>query len=147
MRRGIPILIILLFLAAGCTYLPGEQTISLSDFKKELNSSKSIAIVMDTRNAPSRGVVMQCGINTAGRLGEIGVYDRLKNQTFVYEGGQCVSGATNSSISECESLISNSMAFYIRYNSSKNSTSFYKSKAVMEGDNNFLADCPISKII
>ncbi|NYZ78867.1 hypothetical protein H0N99_01850 [Candidatus Micrarchaeota archaeon] len=140
-------LLILLFLAAGCTYLPGEQQISLSDFRNELNSSKSIAIVMDTRNAPSQGAVMQCGVNIAGRLGAIGLYDRLSNQTFVYEGEQCNYGTANSSISECESLISNSTVFRIQYNPAKNSTSFYKSKAVMEGDSNFLADCSISKIL
>jgi hypothetical protein len=146
MRKCI-FLIILLFLSAGCTYLQGEQTISLSDFKKELNSSKSIAIVMDTRNALLQGVVMQCGVNTAGRLGVLGMYDRLGNQTFVYEDGQCTSAAVNSSIEECESLVSNSIVFYIRYNPAKNSTSFYKSKAVVEGDGDFLSDCPISKII
>jgi hypothetical protein len=147
MREYIPFLLILVLLAAGCTYLQGEQTISLSDFKEELNSSKSIAIVMDTRNAPSKGVVMQCGINTAGRLGAIGMYNRLRNQTFVYEGVQCTSETVNLSIDDCESIVSSSIVFYVRYNPAKNSTSFYKSKAVIEGDNDFLTDCPISKII
>lgn len=139
-------LLILLLLAAGCVYQPTEQQISLSDFKNDLNSSKSIAIVMDARNSPSPGVVMQCGVDIAGRLGEIGLYDRLNNQTFVYEGEQCSYGNVSSSISECESLISNSTVFRIQY-SEKNSTSFYKSEALIEGDSGFLADCSISKII
>jgi hypothetical protein len=141
------LLLTLLFLAAGCVYPPGQQQISLSDFRSELNSSKSIAVVMDTRNSPSPGVVMQCGVDVAGRLGEIGLYEHLNNQTFVYEGEQCSYGNASSSISECESLLSNSTVFRIQYNSAKNSTFFYKSEAVIEGDNSFLADCLISKVI
>jgi hypothetical protein len=148
MRKYIP-LILLLLAAAAFIYLysMGEQTVSLSDFKKQLNNSKSIAIVMDTRNSPSKGAVMQCGINTAGRLGAIGLYESLRNQTFVYEGEQCTYATANSSIKECESFISDSTVFYIRYNPSKNSTLFYKSKALIEGDEDFLLDCPISKMI
>jgi hypothetical protein len=141
------LLLILLLVAAGCVYQPTEQQISLSDFKNELNNSNSIAIVMDTRNSPSPGVVMQCGADIAGRLGETGFYDRLNNQTFVYEGDQCSYGNATASISECESLISNSTVFRIQYYSAKNSTSFYKSEAVTEGDNDFLSDCSISRII
>jgi hypothetical protein len=147
MKEYLPFVMLLLFISAGCMQISGEQPISLSDFKNELNSSKSIAIVIDMRNASSTGVVMQCGVDIAGRLGAIGMYERLGNKTFVYEGEQCISQSSNSSITECESLISNSTVFYIRYNPSKNSTVFYNSKAVTEGDESFLADCPLSKII
>lgn len=147
MRNYIPFVLILLFLAAGCAYLQGEQTISLSDFKQELNKSANISIVMDTRNSTSAGIVMQCGTNLAGRLGIIGKYEALGNRTFVYEGNQCISATANYSIQYCESLMSNSLVFYLSYNPTKNSTSFYKSKAVIDGDNDFLADCTISKII
>jgi hypothetical protein len=139
--------VILLFSAAGCLYLSGEQTISLSDFKQELNSTSIISIVMDTRNSTSSGAVMQCGVDIAGSLGAIGKYNALGNRTFVYEGDQCVYSAVNSSIKECESLVSNSTVFYIRYNPSKNSTLFYRSKAVIEGDNGFLTDCVLSRLI
>lgn len=147
MKKYIPFALILLFLAAGCASKQGEQTISLNDFKTELNSSGNISIVMDMRNSTSSGVVMQCGTDIAGRLGIIGKYQALGNHTFVYEDNQCISISGNHSVEYCESLVSDSLAFYIQYNPTKNSTDFYKTKAVISGDNDFLADCSISRII
>lgn len=146
MKSYTAVLLVLLFSAAGCALL-GEQPISLSDFKKQLNDSKSISIVEDTRNSPSLAAVINCGTALNMNLAKAGRYELLKNRTFVYYGDQCAYGAVNSSIQECESLISNSTVFYIRYNPSKNSTLFYTSKAVTEGDENFLADCSISRVV
>jgi hypothetical protein len=146
MKKCIAVLLVLLFLVAGCVLL-GEHPISLSDFKKQLNNSQSISIVEDTRNSPSLASVINCGTALNMNLARAGKYELLKNRTFVYYGDQCAYGAVNSSIQECESLISNSTVFYIRYNQSKNSTVFYTSKAVIEGDENFLADCSISRLI
>lgn len=149
MKKYIPLLLLLLFVAEGCVYPSGEQPISLSNFKEQLNESGNISIVADTRSSPASGFVINCGLALVTRTSSMGKTSRF----FAYEGEKCFysssgsSDVINSSIKECESLISNSIVFYIRYNPAKNSTLFYTSKAVIEGDENFLADCQISKII
>jgi hypothetical protein len=146
MRAFVKVLLLIFLVLLGCI-ITGEQTISLSEFKNELNKSGSISVVMDTRSSPSAGVVMQCGVDIAQTLGMIGKYEAVKNKTFVYEDDRCVYWNKTSSINECESLISGSTVFYVQYNSTKNSTFFYKSKAVIEGDVSFLTDCAIARII
>jgi len=140
-------LLVLIAAAAIYFYYSSEQPVSLSEFKSQLNSSNKISIVMDTRYSTLNGPVMQCGTDIAMRLGMAGKYDALKNRTFVYEAEQCFYGNSTVSIKECESMLTNSLVLYIRYNTAKNSTSLYKSKAVIEGDENFLLDCAISRLI
>jgi hypothetical protein len=141
--------VLILLLVAGCLNISGEQSISLSDFKNELNQSANVSIVADTRSAPETGVIINCGLALVTATSSMGKTPRF----FAYESGRCFyseSGSSevlNSSISDCESLMSNSTVFYVQYNSLKNSTTFYNSKAVVEGDSNFIADCQISKII
>ena len=148
------VLLILLFIAVLLiiyTYYPkSEPTISFSEFKNELNNSKNVSIVMDARNSPSTSVVFNCGIRLTQALENNGISPK-KN---VYDKERCSyssSGATspvlNASVDECESKLSNSTVFYLRYNAAKNSTSFYKSKAVIEGDENFLSECSIERLI
>lgn len=146
MRRYLLALVVLMLLFVYLLY-GTEQRVSLADFRKELNTTKKISIVMDTRYSDVRVPVMQCGTSIAWALGVTGRYDALKNRTFVYEGETCFYGNTNASISQCESMIAGSTLFYIRYNPSRNSTSFYKSKAVVEGDADFLKDCAIARMI
>ncbi len=150
MKKYILLVLLLLVVAAGVyLHFQGEQPISLNDFKKQLNESENISVVTDTRSSPASGIVINCGLAVVTRVSGMGKSPRF----FAYEGELCFysepgsSAIINSSIKDCESLISNSTVFYIRYNSAKNSTTFYKSRAVMEGDDDFLADCPISKII
>jgi hypothetical protein len=145
MRKYTPFLLILVLLVAGCTYLQGEQTISLSDFKAELNQTKNVSVVVDTRTTP---YAFNCGIALVQSLEMKGITTRY----FFYDKNGCsyggrVSGNGNASIEACQSMLNDPIIFYIQYNAAKNSTAFYKPKAVMEGDNDFLADCPISKII
>jgi len=150
------ILLILLLIAALVAiylyYFGSEPTISLAEFKNGLNNSKLISIVEDTRST-SIGVVSPCGSAIATSLTMTG-----KNindlRYFAYEGDRCFYSAggttiniTNMSISECESKLINSTVFYVRYNAAKNSTSFYKSKAVVEGDESFLNECAIARLI
>jgi len=147
------ILLILLFIAVLLiiyVYYPkSEPTISFSDFKDELNKSEDISIVTDTRLSPATGFVINCGLDLVTRIHGMGKNARY----FSYESEDClyssISNTTlkNSSINECESLMSSSVVFYIKYNPTKNSTIFYKSKVVTEGDNDFLADCQISRLI
>ncbi|MCX6776035.1 MAG: hypothetical protein NT130_04280 [Candidatus Micrarchaeota archaeon] len=148
------VLLILLFIAVLLiiyTYYPkSEPTISFSEFKNELNNSKNVSIVMDARNSPSTSVVFNCGIQLTQALENNGISPKK----FAYDKERCSyssSGATspvlNASVDECESKLSNSTVFYLRYNAAKNSTSFYKSKAVIEGDENFLSECSIERLI
>jgi hypothetical protein len=142
-------LLVLIAAAAIYFYYSSEQPVSLSEFKSQLNSSNKISIVEDTRSAPSMASVINCGtalvlsLETNGR----------NTNYFTYGDDQCFYGSLtlnrtmNASIKECESMLTNSLVFYIRYNAAKNSTSLYKSKAVIEGDENFLLDCAISRLI
>ena len=127
-----------------------EQTVSLSDFKKELSNAEKISIVMDTRYSELTGPVMQCGISLARSVGGLG---KLPDN-FAYEGNNCfyskvgsMNATQNTSIKECESMLTGSVVFYIKYNSARNATSFYKSKAVIEGDGDFLNNCQLASII
>jgi len=150
MRRYLLVGLLVVIAVIAYLYQRGEQTISLSEFKSELNSSKKISIVMDARNSPSTSPVLQCGVYLTGVLEMIGKSPRK----FAYEGELCFyseSGASNpvlnASVKECESMLANSTVFYLHYNQKKNSTSFYKSRAVIEGDSDFLFDCTISRLI
>ena len=151
MRRYLVVALLVIVAAAVLYSLYGtEQKVSLSDFKKELSGTKKIAIVMDTRYSESTGPVFQCGISIARSVGGLG---KLPDN-FAYEGETCVHSSSgsmnttlNSSIQECESMLRGSVVFYIKYNSAKNATSFYKSKAVIEGDGSFLTDCPLASMI
>ncbi|MEM3555861.1 MAG: hypothetical protein QXF56_04045 [Candidatus Micrarchaeia archaeon] len=141
-------LVVLIVVLAALYLLYGvEQRVSLSEFKNELAATNKISIIMDTRHSPITIPVMQCGTDVAMMLGLTGKYDALRNRTFVYEGETCFYGNTTKTIKECESIISGSTVFYIRYNQNKNSTAFYKSKAVVEGDSDFLNDCAIARMI
>jgi len=148
------ILLILLFIAVLSIiyiyYPKSEPTISFSEFKNELNSSKNVSIVMDARNSPSTSIIFNCGIRLTQALENNGISPKK----FAYDKERCSyssSGATspilNASVDECESKLSDSTVFYIGYNAAKNSTSFYKSKAVIEGDENFLTECSIERLI
>lgn len=154
MKKYKNILLILLFIAVLLIiyiyYPKSEPTISFSEFKNELNNSKNVSIVMDARNSPSTSVVFNCGIRLTQALENNGISPKK----FAYDKERCSyssSGATspilNASVDECESKLSNSTVFYIGYNAAKNSTSFYTSKAVIEGDENFLNECSIERLI
>jgi len=150
MKKYLLLLLFLLVAVALYLYYGREQMLSLSDFKRELNSSNAIAVVMDTRGSPSTSPVLQCGVYITGALEMIG----RSPKKFAYDGELCSyseSGASsavlNASVKECESMLAGSTVFYIRYNGVKNSTSLYKSRAVVEGDRDFLLDCAISRLI
>jgi len=154
MKRYTPVLLTLLLIALLLVvflyYPKSEPTISLGEFKAELNSSKSVSIVMDARNSPSTSFVLNCGIQLTQALENSGISPRK----FAYDAERCSyseSGATspilNASVDECESKLTNSVVLYIRYNEAKNSTSFYNSKAAIEGDGNFLNECAIARLV
>ena len=165
MKKYAPVLLVLLVIAVLLVvflyYPKNEPTISLNDFKAELNSSKNISIVEDTRNSPSPGALMDCGAAIAGSLGYI------NPNTIIFENDTCTyslgygdtrnisitdlrnrhKDTQNSSLYDCESKFSSTLIFYIEYNAEKNSTSYYHSRAVIEGDNSFLEDCAIARLI
>jgi hypothetical protein len=131
-------------------YTCQHEYTSFSDFKKQLNNSKNISIVMDARST-SAGVVSNCASAIATSLTRTG--KSINNlRYFAYEGERCFYSAggttinmTNSSISECESKLTNSVVFYIYYNQTKNSTYFCMSKAIIEGDIDFLNECELAR--
>jgi hypothetical protein len=147
MRKYLVSLFIVVILAALYLLYGVEQTVSLSEFKNELAATNKISIVMDTRYSDVKIPVMQCGADVAMAVGMIGKYEAHGNRSFVYDGEMCFYKNTTKSIKECESLIAGSTVFYIRYNPNRNQTSFYKSKAVVEGDSDFLSDCAIARMI
>ncbi|MCX6776587.1 MAG: hypothetical protein NTY73_01280 [Candidatus Micrarchaeota archaeon] len=145
------ILLSLLFIAVlsiiYICYPKSEPTISFSEFKNELNNSKNVSIVVDMRLAPSSGPSMDCGVGLVQHIEMKGIVTRY----FFYDSNGCSyggsAGSGNTSIETCQSMLNDPIVFYIQYDPERNSTSFYKSKAVIEGDSSFLEDCAISRLI
>jgi len=148
MRKYLVGLFIVVILAALYLLYGVEQTVSLSEFKNELTTARKISVVVDMRSTPVAGTMINCGVALVENLETQGI----STNYFFYDEQGCSYGSLktsskNASIKECESKLVNSIVLYIRYNPNRNQTSFYKSKAVVEGDSDFLSDCAIARMI
>ena len=141
------LLLSILLLIVGC--FSQEKEISLSEFKAKLSNEKNVTIVMDVTNAPNSKPVFDCSIALTFTLASAG----KELSIFSYENDTCIykDSSTNKTIEtttkNCNELISNKLTFYVRYNNSINKTSLFERRAVTEGDNGFLDDCAITRII